>query len=129
MPKLDTCGAGKGHPMPLSSGRLPVGGFAPLVPELDVIDLEASLRFWCEVLGFAVVYDRPERGFAYLEWPFAMPSQSGSRQILLSSWRRGGASIDDQENRALGIGNEALEKFDEDAAVLDHERLRVTAEA
>ena len=55
--------------MPLSPGHLPVGGFAPLVPELDVIDLEASLRFWYEVLGFVVAYDRPERGFAYLEWP------------------------------------------------------------
>ncbi len=43
--------AGKGNPMPLSPGRLPVGGFAPLVPELDVIDLEASLRFWCGVRG------------------------------------------------------------------------------
>jgi catechol 2,3-dioxygenase-like lactoylglutathione lyase family enzyme len=64
--------------MPLSPGRLPVGGFAPLVPELDVIDLEASLRFWCGVLGFAVVYDRPERGFAYLEWPLATPSQGVS---------------------------------------------------
>ncbi len=62
--------------MPLSPGRLPVGGFAPLVPELDVIDLEASLRFWCGVLGFAVVYERPERGFAYLERPFAKPSES-----------------------------------------------------
>src|SRR5216684_6849835 len=46
--------------------------------------------------------------------------------MLLSSWRHGRASSDDQENRALGTGNEALEKFDEygsiDAAVLlDHE--------
>jgi len=55
--------------MLLSPGHFPVGGFAPLVPELDVIDLEASLRFWCGILGFAVAYDRPERGFAYLEWP------------------------------------------------------------
>jgi hypothetical protein len=47
--------------------------------------------------------------------------------VFLATWT--GASIDDQENRALGIGNEALDKFDKDAAVLDHERLRVTAEA
>src|ERR1700719_1537018 len=38
----------------------------------------------------------------------------------------GRASIDDQENRALGTGDEALEKFDENigvdaASVLDHE--------
>src|SRR5258707_14179256 len=46
--------------------------------------------------------------------------------MLLSSWRHGRASSDDQENRALGTGNEALEKFDEDgsidaAVLLDHE--------
>jgi catechol 2,3-dioxygenase-like lactoylglutathione lyase family enzyme len=62
--------------MSSSAGRLPVGGFAPMVPELDVLDLEASLRFWCGILGFAVAYDRPERGFAYLEWPAATPGQT-----------------------------------------------------
>ena len=40
---------------------------AALVPELDVTDLEASLAFYCGVLGFSVRYDRPEEGFAYLE--------------------------------------------------------------
>jgi len=45
----------------------PTGGFAPLVPELDVTDLAASLRFWCGPLGFRVAYERPERGFAFLE--------------------------------------------------------------
>jgi catechol 2,3-dioxygenase-like lactoylglutathione lyase family enzyme len=40
---------------------------AALVPELDVTDLAASLAFYCDVLGFAVRYDRPEEGFAYLE--------------------------------------------------------------
>lgn len=29
-------------------------------------DLDASLRFWCGLLGFAVAYDRPAAGFAYL---------------------------------------------------------------
>lgn len=47
--------------------RVPSGGFAVLVPELDVFDLTASLRFWCETLGFAIAYARPESGFAYLE--------------------------------------------------------------
>lgn len=46
---------------------LPEGGFAPLVPELDVTDLAASLRFWCAALGFRIAYQRPEQGFAYLE--------------------------------------------------------------
>lgn len=39
---------------------------AKLVPELVVADLEASLRFWCDLIGFSVAYDRPEAGFAYL---------------------------------------------------------------
>ncbi len=37
-----------------------------VVPELNVTDIAASLRFWCGLLGFAVLYDRPEEGFAYL---------------------------------------------------------------
>lgn len=40
--------------------------FAALVPELLVSDLSASLRFWCDVVGFTVCYDRPEAQFAYL---------------------------------------------------------------
>lgn len=40
---------------------------APLVPELDVADLEASLAFYVGVLGFTVRYSRPEEQFAYLE--------------------------------------------------------------
>lgn len=39
----------------------------PLVPELIVSDLAASLRFWRDVLGFRVLYGRPAEGFAYLE--------------------------------------------------------------
>jgi catechol 2,3-dioxygenase-like lactoylglutathione lyase family enzyme len=38
-----------------------------LVPELDVADLARSLRFYTEVCGFRVDYERPEEGFAYLE--------------------------------------------------------------
>ena len=49
------------------TGVAPSGGFAPLVPELDVKDLTTSLEFWCGVLGFRIAYDRPEAGFAYLE--------------------------------------------------------------
>jgi catechol 2,3-dioxygenase-like lactoylglutathione lyase family enzyme len=49
------------------SDRLPAGGFAPVVPELDVRDLARSLAFWCDGIGFAVAYDRPESGFACLE--------------------------------------------------------------
>lgn len=37
------------------------------MPEFDAFDLPASLRFWCEDLGFRVAYARPDEGFAYLE--------------------------------------------------------------
>ncbi len=43
------------------------GVTAALVPELDVADLDASLAFYCGILGFTVRYDRPEEGFAYLD--------------------------------------------------------------
>lgn len=55
--------------MTASPDRVPTGGFAPLVPELEVSDLAASLRFWCGPLGFRVAYHRPENLFAYLERP------------------------------------------------------------
>jgi catechol 2,3-dioxygenase-like lactoylglutathione lyase family enzyme len=42
-------------------------GWAPLVPELYVLDVERSLHFWCELLGFRTLYRRTEAGFAYLE--------------------------------------------------------------
>ncbi len=41
--------------------------WAKLVPELVVAELEASLRFWRDLIGFSVAYDRPEAGFAYLD--------------------------------------------------------------
>jgi len=39
----------------------------PLIPELDVEDLAASLRVYTGVFGFAVLFERPEERFAYLE--------------------------------------------------------------
>jgi len=46
---------------------IPTGGFAALVPELDVEALDVSLDFWCVVLGFDIAYQRPEEGFAFLQ--------------------------------------------------------------
>lgn len=40
--------------------------FAALVPELVCTDIERSVRFYTEVLGFEVLYSRPEERFAYL---------------------------------------------------------------
>ena len=38
----------------------------PIVPELDVADLDRSLRFYVDVLGFSSLIERPEDRFAYL---------------------------------------------------------------
>jgi len=40
---------------------------AALVPELIVSDIEASTRFYVDVLGFGVRYERVEERFVYLE--------------------------------------------------------------
>lgn len=37
-----------------------------LVPELSVSDWRRSLNFYRDLIGFSVLYDRPEEGFAYL---------------------------------------------------------------
>ncbi len=41
---------------------------ARLVPELDVSDLQRSLAFYTNVLGFSVLWSRPEERFAYLDF-------------------------------------------------------------
>ena len=38
-----------------------------LIPELDVSDLAASLRFYVDALAFRVVYERRDEAFAMLE--------------------------------------------------------------
>ena len=41
--------------------------WAALVPELLVSDIHESLRFWRDICGFTVLFDRPDEGFAYLD--------------------------------------------------------------
>jgi catechol 2,3-dioxygenase-like lactoylglutathione lyase family enzyme len=41
--------------------------FAALVPELLVADVAVSLRFWRDLCGFRIAFDRLWEGFAYLE--------------------------------------------------------------
>jgi catechol 2,3-dioxygenase-like lactoylglutathione lyase family enzyme len=41
-------------------------GSVGLVPEIEVADYAASLDFYVRILGFTVLFDRPERPFAYL---------------------------------------------------------------
>ncbi|MCC9043084.1 VOC family protein [Myroides sp. M-43] len=52
--------------------------WAALVPELVISDITASLYFWCEVIGFVIMYDRPEENFAYLGL--------GEAQIMLEQY-------------------------------------------
>jgi catechol 2,3-dioxygenase-like lactoylglutathione lyase family enzyme len=39
----------------------------PLVPVLYCLNFEQSFDFYCNILGFSVVYDRPEAKFAFLQ--------------------------------------------------------------
>ena len=41
--------------------------WARLVPELLVTNIDASMRFWRDLCGFSVAFDRLYEGFAYLE--------------------------------------------------------------
>lgn len=54
---------------------------AALVPELAVSDPQASLRFYCDLLGFEVMYDRAEEGFAYL--------RRGHAELMIDAIGRG----------------------------------------
>ena len=38
----------------------------PIVPELDIVDLDRSLVFYLDVLGFSIQVARPEERFVYL---------------------------------------------------------------
>ncbi|MEN1832990.1 VOC family protein [Pseudomonas lijiangensis] len=38
-----------------------------LVPEFSVSDWRASKHFYCDIIGFTCVYERPEEGFCYLK--------------------------------------------------------------
>lgn len=48
------------------SSATPADRVKALVPEFAVTDWRASRRFYCDVLGFHVLYERPEEGFVYL---------------------------------------------------------------
>ncbi|WP_437406828.1 VOC family protein [Sinorhizobium meliloti] len=57
-----------------------------VVPELSVSDWRKSLRFYGDVLGFNIDYQRPENGFAYLRLGPAelMIDQIGSEKTLIT---------------------------------------------
>ena len=60
----------------------------PLVPELSVVDLERSLSFYCGLLGFEVMFDRPEDRFAYLSFHGSelMIEEDRLREGISSQW-------------------------------------------
>jgi catechol 2,3-dioxygenase-like lactoylglutathione lyase family enzyme len=47
----------------------PKSGWANFVAELHVADLELSLAFWMDIIGFEIAYRREEEKFVYLEHP------------------------------------------------------------
>jgi catechol 2,3-dioxygenase-like lactoylglutathione lyase family enzyme len=47
----------------------PKTGWAKIVTELHVTDLEVSLAFWNDITGFEIAYRREEEKFVYLEHP------------------------------------------------------------
>lgn len=54
-----------------------------LIPELCCSDYETSRKFYVDILGFKILYDRPEEGFAMLEY-------QGS-QLMLDQMPEGGS--------------------------------------
>lgn len=70
-----------------------------LIPELAVHDLDVSLRFYLDVIGFEMVYSRPEEGFAFLQ---LSDSQLMLDQIDLGrTWRT--ASFDHPLGRGVNF--------------------------
>ena len=69
---------------------------ADLVPELSVRDLAASLAFWCGPFGFAVVFDRPEQGFACI--------QRGTARVMLDQLGTGRDWVTAPLEQPLGRG-------------------------
>ncbi len=47
----------------------PKAGWAKIVTELHVTNLEVSLAFWKDIIGFEIAYRREEEKFVYLEHP------------------------------------------------------------
>ena len=82
----------------IDHGRPPARGWGRLVTELLVEDLVASLRFWCDVLGFACAYRRPAERFVYLERP------DGAQIMLCERADRKGGNETDGLERPFGRG-------------------------
>ncbi|PRX10655.1 VOC family protein [Martelella mediterranea] len=82
--------------------------FNALIPELGITSLAASLDFYVGIIGFSVVYDRPEEGFAFL--------RLGDAQLMLDTVGMGRTIGDEAPVRGGGI-NFQLEVDDFDGIV------------
>src|SRR5438477_2459781 len=47
----------------------PKTGWAKFVTELHVADLDVSLAFWTDIIGFEIAFRREEEKFVYLDHP------------------------------------------------------------
>lgn len=54
---------------------------AALVPEFAVSNITKSLKFYVDILGFQIKYQRPEEGFAYLN--------IGAAELMLDQLNQG----------------------------------------
>ncbi|MET3598867.1 bleomycin resistance protein [Martelella mangrovi] len=82
--------------------------FNALIPELGITSLAASLDFYVGIIGFSVVYDRSEEGFAFL--------RLGDAQLMLDTVGMGRTIGDEAPVRGGGI-NFQLEVDDFDGIV------------
>ena len=55
--------------MSASRNAPPKTGWAKMVTELHVADLDVSLAFWRNIIGFEIAFNREEERFLYLEHP------------------------------------------------------------
>jgi catechol 2,3-dioxygenase-like lactoylglutathione lyase family enzyme len=101
------------------NGKRPIMKMNTLIPELIVSDLNRSLDFYCQVLGFQIEYERPEHKFAFLSF-------QGSQLMLeqddqeASPWRVGPLSPPYGRGMNLSIqcsDSRALAKSLEDAGI------------
>lgn len=68
-----------------------------LIPEIKVFDFQQSLRFYTDLVGFSVLYQRPEQDFAMLEW-------CGSRLMLEGLTPKTRSWLMDDIEKPLGRG-------------------------
>lgn len=82
-----------------------------LVPELSVTDIAVSRRFYCDIIGFSLRYERPEEGFAYLAL--------GGAELMLDQLGAGRDWVTAPLERPFGRGVNFQIEVDAVAPILD----------